>query len=168
MDIETPHRHRPRPMGILRRLALAGRDLVIDLKRFYFVRIRGMNIHPTVRFSLSTKFDETNPKGVHVGEETMVTFGVAILSHDMSRAFHCDTRIGKRCFIGARSIVMPGVVIGDECIIGAGSVVTKSVPPHSVAVGNPARVVRTDIRTQPYGKLDEAHPGRPVTPSRDA
>lgn len=49
--------------------------------------------------------------------------------------------IGKRCFIGARSIILKGVVIGDDCTIGAGSVVTKSIPNGCVAAGNPAKLL---------------------------
>jgi len=50
-------------------------------------------------------------------------------------------KIGNRVFIGASSIVLPGVSIGDDVIIGAGSIVTHDIPSGSVAVGNPARVV---------------------------
>ncbi|MHC1774070.1 MAG: DapH/DapD/GlmU-related protein [Lentimicrobium sp.] len=44
--------------------------------------------------------------------------------------------------IGANSVVLAGVTIGKRCQIGAGSVVTKDIPPYSVAVGNPARVIK--------------------------
>lgn len=50
--------------------------------------------------------------------------------------------IGKESHIGANSVVVAGVIIGERCQIGAGSVVTKDIPPYSVAVGNPARVVK--------------------------
>ena len=50
--------------------------------------------------------------------------------------------IGKDCWIGGGAVICPGVTIGDRCIIGAGSVVTKDIPADSVAVGNPARVVK--------------------------
>jgi len=45
--------------------------------------------------------------------------------------------------LGGGVIVCPGVTIGDDCVIGAGSVVTRDIPPASLAVGNPARVIRT-------------------------
>lgn len=45
-------------------------------------------------------------------------------------------------WIGANSVVTSGVTIGKHAVIGAGSVVTKDVPPYSVSVGNPARVVK--------------------------
>ncbi|WP_202171413.1 DapH/DapD/GlmU-related protein [Bacillus sp. USDA818B3_A] len=46
-------------------------------------------------------------------------------------------KIGDNCWIGAGSIICPGVTIGDNSVIGAGSVVTKDIPANSVAVGNP-------------------------------
>ena len=49
----------------------------------------------------------------------------------------------KGCWIGANSIILPGVTIGINSVVGAGSVVTKSIPDCVVAVGNPARVIRT-------------------------
>ncbi|MBC7799142.1 MAG: sugar O-acetyltransferase [Gemmatimonadaceae bacterium] len=52
-------------------------------------------------------------------------------------------RIGHRAWIGAGAIVLPGVTVGDAAIVGAGAVVTRDVPPRTVAVGNPARVIRT-------------------------
>jgi len=50
--------------------------------------------------------------------------------------------IEEEAHIGANSVVLAGVRIGKRCQIGAGSVVTKDIPPYSVAVGNPARVIK--------------------------
>ncbi len=51
--------------------------------------------------------------------------------------------IGNNVWIGAGVSVLAGVEIGDNCVIGAGSVVVKSIPPDSIAVGNPCRVIRS-------------------------
>ena len=51
--------------------------------------------------------------------------------------------IGDGCWICANVTILPGVTIGEGCVIGAGSVVTRSIPPHSLAAGNPCRVIRT-------------------------
>jgi acetyltransferase-like isoleucine patch superfamily enzyme len=130
---------------------------LVKLKRLWLVKVFRMDIHPSSQFSLSTKFDLTNPKGIHVGEESYIAFDVAILAHDLTRGFHTHTRVGRRCFVGARSIILPGITIGDESIVGAGSVVTRDVPPRSVVAGNPARVIKSDIVVVgPYGRLEGA------------
>lgn len=51
--------------------------------------------------------------------------------------------VGEQSFVGANSIIMPGVVIGHHAVIGAGSVVTKNVPPETVWAGVPARQICT-------------------------
>ena len=50
--------------------------------------------------------------------------------------------IGDDCWIGGNSVICPGITIGNGCVIGAGSVVTKNIPSNSLAVGNPAKVIR--------------------------
>jgi acetyltransferase-like isoleucine patch superfamily enzyme len=136
------------------------RKLLVEAKRLYFTRVWGMDIDPSANFSLSARFDKTYPKGVHVGPESYVAFDAAILTHDMTRGIYLHTRIGRRCFIGARSIVLPGVTIGDECLVGSGSVVTKDVPPRSIVAGNPARVIRSGVALEAYGNLPTAHENR--------
>jgi acetyltransferase-like isoleucine patch superfamily enzyme len=63
-------------------------------------------------------------------------------------------RIEDGCWIGAGAIILDGVTIGRGACIGAGSVVTTSIPPHALAVGAPARVVR-DLATDPVVAMTE-------------
>ena len=53
-----------------------------------------------------------------------------------------DVFIGKNVWIGEKASIMPGVTIGEGSIIGANAVVTSDIPPYSVAVGTPARIVK--------------------------
>ena len=50
--------------------------------------------------------------------------------------------IGNDCWIGGNAVICPGVTIGNGCVIGAGSVVTKNIPDNTLAVGNPAKVIK--------------------------
>ncbi|HTJ58444.1 MAG TPA: acyltransferase [Devosiaceae bacterium] len=143
------------------------RKAIVRAKWVYYTKFWGMDIDPTANYSLNVRFDKTFPKGVHIGPETYVAFEAAILTHDLTRGLHLHTRIGRRCFIGARSIILPGIEIGDECVIGAGSVVTKSIPPRSLVAGNPARIIRSDIKIiSRYGRL--APPETPAEPIEEA
>lgn len=132
------------------------RNLIVDGLRWYYRRVWGMDIHPTAQFSLSAKFDRTYPRGVHVGAQSYIAFETRILCHDRTRGLYLDTRIGRNCFIGGSSLILPGVEIGDNCVVGAGSVVTKSVPPRCVVAGNPAQVLRENIDVGPYGRFADA------------
>ena len=55
----------------------------------------------------------------------------------------CPITVGNNVWFGAGVLVCPGVTIGDNCVIGGGSVVVKDIPPNSVAVGNPCKVIRS-------------------------
>ncbi len=132
------------------------RRFIVKLKIFWLNNFWGMSIHPTSEISLSAKFDKTYPRGVIVGEHTYVAFEARILCHDMTRGLYSDTRIGKNCFIGGRSLIMPGVTVGDNSIVGAGAIVTKDVPCNTAVAGNPARVIKENIDVVEYGRLASA------------
>lgn len=112
-----------------------------------------MDIASSARISLGAKLDKTYPKGLHIGEESYIASGAIIFTHDYSRNLHSNTYIGNRCFIGANAIIMCGVKVGDEVIIGSGSVVTKDVESNTIVAGNPARVIKTGIKTKTYGQI---------------
>jgi acetyltransferase-like isoleucine patch superfamily enzyme len=53
------------------------------------------------------------------------------------------TRVGDNVWCGANVVITSGVTVGERCVIGANSVVTEDIPPHSIAAGVPARVIRS-------------------------
>jgi len=59
------------------------------------------------------------------------------------KTYSAPVTIGSNVWIGGGSVILPEVTIGDNTTIGAGSVVTKSIPANCLAVGNPARVIKT-------------------------
>lgn len=129
------------------------RRALVGGRRMLYTRVFGMDIDPTAQFSLRAYFDRTHPQGVHIGRHSWVAIDAMIFTHDRTRGLYLDTYVGERCFIGARSIILPGVRIGDESVVAAGSVVVADVPPRSIVAGNPAKVVRSDIEVGEYGRF---------------
>ena len=86
---------------------------------------------------------------IKIGNNVTLAPRVHILAHDASTKLFLDhTRvsnvtIGDNVFIGAGTIVLPDVSIGNNVVIGAGSLVSRDIPDGCVAVGNPARVVKS-------------------------
>lgn len=108
----------------------------------------GLTVGHTFKINAGSSIDPSFPWLVTIGDN--VTFGpnVTILSHDASAQVHLGytrlglVNIGDNVFIGAGSIVLPGVTIGSNVVIGAGSVVTKDIPDNVVVAGAPARVIK--------------------------
>ena len=131
------------------RYILRGRNNSVMVEYF---RSCGISIDDTARVYSDITTSECYL--ITIGGGTTISFDVTFITHDNSveklRIGFSDLfgriNIGKNCFIGARSIIMPGVTIGDNSIVGAGSVVTKSVAPNTVVAGNPATTI-TDIDT---------------------
>jgi lipopolysaccharide O-acetyltransferase len=94
-------------------------------------------------------------RSVEIGQDVLIASHCFITDHDHDwldpfdpaslnrRLLSSPTKIGNRCWLGERVSVLKGATIGDGCVIGAHSVVTGTIPPFSVALGAPARVVRS-------------------------
>jgi acetyltransferase-like isoleucine patch superfamily enzyme len=135
------------------------RHLILSFRRIYLIYVYGMKIGKDVRISLKARLDKTYPQGIIIGDGSYLAFGAAILCHDMSRNLRKNVVIGKNCFIGANSIILPGVIIGNEVVVAAGSVVTKDVPSNSIVAGNPAKTIKKHIRTGKWGIIDPSSLG---------
>ena len=88
---------------------------------------------------------------ISIGDNTLIGPGTKIVTavHSLEAEKRKDwsvscvsVKIGESVWIGAGAVILPGVTIGARSVIGAGSVVTKDVPSDTLAVGNPARILR--------------------------
>jgi maltose O-acetyltransferase len=89
---------------------------------------------------------------IRIGSGTMFGSNVQIMTplHPLDPELRAEgwesaapITIGSNVWVGSGAIILPGVTIGDGAVIGAGAVVSRDVPARAVAVGNPARVIKT-------------------------
>ena len=110
---------------------------------------RGLIVGKNVSIAGDVIIDNSHTWHIEIGDEVTLARRVHILAHDAStkRHLHCTrlgkVRIGNRVFVGAGSIILPGVTIGDNVIVGAGSIVSRDIPDGHVVAGNPARIICT-------------------------
>ncbi len=119
-----------------------------------FARKIGVNLGKNCSI-VGTQVWGTEPWLITIGDYTTVSFDCAFITHDgATRVIKRKEKykdvvkfgkitIGKNCFNGARSTIMPGVTIGNSCIVATGSVVTKDIPDGEVWGGVPAKFIKT-------------------------
>jgi maltose O-acetyltransferase len=132
------------------------RNALLRVRELWLAAGCGVVLGAGVSISLSARFRPARRGDIEIGPETLVAFKTLFYTHDRVNGQRRPIRVGARCFIGGGSVILPGVTIGDECIVGGGSVVFEDVPPRSIVVGNPARVIRRDIEVGPFGRLKGA------------
>lgn len=107
----------------------------------------GLNVGKNFKRLHGVILDPSHCWLITIGDNVTIAPRVHILAHDASTKTFLDytkigcVNIGDNVFIGAESVVLPGVSIGSNVIIGANSTVTQNIPNNSVAVGSPARVI---------------------------
>ena len=131
------------------------RNALIRARRRWISWRTGALIDPDTSISLSARFVSGGKGSIVIGAGTLVAFRVLVLSR-CADGRSGNVTIGRNCFIGGGSTILPGTTIGDGSIVGAGSVVFDDVPPRTICVGNPARVIRADVATGRFGRLESA------------
>ena len=115
-------------------------------------RARGVEIGKDVYIGSLVVLDDAYPEYIKIEDQVQLSAGAKILAHDSSfrNVFekNLPTYIGpviikRNVYVGSGALILPGVTVGENSIIGAGAVVASDVPPRSVAVGVPAKVVDT-------------------------
>jgi maltose O-acetyltransferase len=136
--------------------ASCGRDVLIK-QHAYFGDGRTLRVGNRSQIGMNSRID----RDVTIGEDVLMGPDVVLMTighafsdpnipiNQQGGTVRQPIRIGNDVWLGTRVLVLPGVEIGDGSVIGAGSVVTKSIPPMSIAVGVPAKVVRSRNAVKP-------------------
>ncbi len=123
-----------------------------DSSDFLFYRnisfIKDDNVNTFLSFAISKRLYVNALNGVNISSNVLIAPDVKIISanHNLKNFEIYDSSdpitIEKNVWIGANSIILPGVKIGKNSIIAAGSIVNKNVPEHSLYAGNPAKLIK--------------------------
>lgn len=130
----------------------------------------GLHIYGTVSWG-------TEPWIITLGTNVHITHGVKFITHDggtlLFRHIIPDLEItkpitvGNNVYIGNNVMIMPGIKIGNNVVIGAGAVVARNIPDNSVAVGIPAKVVKTTDEYFDKLQRESLHLGHLIGEAKD-
>jgi len=153
-------------LKIYNKLEIKGKGKVIIGQNCVISGLRGYKNYYVTLYTHSPEAiinigDNVSLFGVRISAKFAVIIGNDVLIEDSSITdtdFHsidrsrktptnenierCTVVIGNRVSIAAKSIITKGVSIGDDSIVGPGSVITRSIPPNSLVLGNPAKVIK--------------------------
>ena len=143
--------------------------LFIKLMKF-FMKIKLTWMAKFVSFFIRIFLSAQFPPEVTIGNGTVFGYGglAVVLHKDAIIGSNCrigtgvtlgsknpDIRapkIGNNCFIGSGAKILGGITIADDCVIGANAVVTSDIPSRSIAVGIPAKIIKSDIDIAQYNE----------------
>ena len=113
--------------------------------------MRGINFkdRSSVFIGRDVIIDNSHPSSIYIDKNVFICARSIIIGHSLNlnkshvRTFtKKNTYLGYNSFIGAGSIILPGIKLGKNCVVGAGSLVTKDVNENEIVAGNPAKHIR--------------------------
>lgn len=130
------------------------REVHAKLNPLGYARSIGVTFGDNVYFyGMKSSMFGTEPWLITIGSNVHITADCAFVTHDGGTLilrkevpdleWTAPISVGNDVYMGVRTLIMPGVTIGNRVVIGAGSIVTRDIPDNSVAVGAPARVIKT-------------------------
>jgi acetyltransferase-like isoleucine patch superfamily enzyme len=140
-----------RQIAIRELLGKAGDNCVVEQPLFCTY---GYNTEVGDNFFLNVNCKLMDSGKITIGNNVFIAPNVCIITEEHAMdvrqrlaglEYTHPVNIGDNVWICAGAIILPGVTISENSVIGAGSVVTKDVPPNSLAVGNPCKIIRTLI-----------------------
>jgi acetyltransferase-like isoleucine patch superfamily enzyme len=134
------------------RLAVNTAKLHLDAVRYF--RSQGVEIGEGVEIFGANLFTfGSEPYLISIGSHVTISHNVDFITHDgglrVARAQYPDAylygriRVEDHCFLGAHCVLLPGATVGAGSVIGTGSIVTGKIPPGVVAIGAPAKPIKT-------------------------
>lgn len=124
------------------------------LNRYKYAKYIGVNLGGNIRLMKNIIWG-SEPYLITIGNNVTISNDVEFITHDGATWVFRNNekykniikygkiKIGNNCFIGAKSILLPGTSLGENSVVAAGSVVTKKFPDNVVIGGNPAKIIKS-------------------------
>lgn len=136
-----------------KRLHLWARRCIIPPLRLWLYRRMGVSIGRNVFIGLDSYLDCQFPELITIEDDVTISFRVTVVVHDDARRLDriepgagdgtvAPVRLRRGCYLGAGSLVLPGVTVGERAVVASGAVVTRDVEAETVVAGVPARPLR--------------------------
>lgn len=126
--------------------------------RNFLFRLSGIRLGRGGFIGMGGYMEDYLPQNVVIEDNVTVSFGVTFIAHGAKQGRSDQEKyiiLRKGAYIGAASVLIPGIEVGSQAVVGSGSVVTKDVPPGAIVAGAPARILGYKAGYEPVQPAEE-------------